>query len=120
MKGDNCHMATGAKFFSRQDGERRRISIELRKLIFRVVPNVEELEKWGIPTYVVRGKNVCSIMVHKKNVNLAFFQGSRLKSKSLQGSGKSMRHISFRSLHDIDNEEIERVLTNALKLIDTP
>jgi len=52
----------------------------------------------------------------KDHVNLGFFQGAKMKSKKLEGTGKGLRHVKVRGLEDIDAEEFMRLLREPVKL----
>jgi hypothetical protein len=89
---------------------------ELRKIIHKAVPKSQELVKWRNPTYLFDGKNIAWIMVHRDHVNLGFFQGAKMKSPRLEGTGKGFRHIKVRRAGDIDEKEFTRLLVQAASL----
>ena len=85
----------------------REILIRLRAIIFEVVPDATEDIKWRVPTFS-RHKNICYMAGFKHHVTFAFYDGKMLKDPEglLQGSGKQMKYIKFRSLDDIDEERL--------------
>ena len=100
------------------DSHLKGIAIKLRKAVKNSIPEAEETVKWGNPTYTIRGKNVVSFCFYKNHVNLVLFEGAKITSHLLEGTGKGMRHIKIRSPSDIKEKEKEmgRVLKEALKL----
>ena len=95
------------------DPPMRTLANQLRRIIRKALPKSQELVKWRNPTYLVDGKNVAWIMVHKDHVNLGFFQGAKLRSPRLEGTGKGFRHIKVRRPGDIDEKEFTRLLVHA-------
>lgn len=82
----------------------RAIMEALRSFIHENVDEVEELFKWSRPVFH-SSSDFAYIQVNKKHVNLGFFNGSELledPQKTLQGTGKAMRHIKLKSTADID------------------
>ena len=98
------------------DPEMRVLAQQLRRVVREALPNSDELVKWGNPTYLVKGKNVAWIMVYNDHVNLGFFQGARMRSKRLEGTGKGLRHVKVRKSEDIDQKELARLLRKAAAL----
>ena len=94
----------------------RRLAEDVRRVVKRAAPEMQEFVKWGAPTYVVNGKNVACIMVYKNHVNLGFFQGAKMKSKRLEGIGKGLRHVKVYRLKDIDEKEFTRLIREAIRL----
>ena len=52
----------------------------------------------------------------KSLANLGFFEGARLTSQLLEGTGKGMRHVKVRTLKGIKEREIVGLLKKAAKL----
>jgi hypothetical protein len=104
------------EYFDNLDQPIQDISKELRKIVLALLPVVKEELKWNVPTYSL-SKNICSIMAHKKHVNLQIFQGAHIEdSRSLEGSGTDMRHLKFVSLDEIEKDVVEKCLKQAVKI----
>jgi hypothetical protein len=88
----------------------------LRRVVRKSLPEVTELVKWGNPTYVVGGKNVAWILLYKDHVDLGFFQGARMQSKRLEGTGKGLRHVKVYNVEDVDEDEFAALLKQAAVL----
>jgi len=86
---------------------------KLRRLIREALPGAEEVVKWGNPTYLVDGKPVAWLLLYGDHINLGFFQGSKLKSRRLEGTGKRLRHVKVRASADVDEVEFSRLLREA-------
>ena len=89
---------------------------ELRLTVMSVSRNFKEEIKWNVPTYSIN-KNICSIMAHKRHVNLQIFQGARIKdADKLPGTGKLMRHIRYEDLLQVNKTELKNFLQQAIKV----
>jgi len=87
---------------------------KLRKAIISVSTDLKEDIKWSVPTYSIN-KNICSIMAHKKHVNLQVFRGAHIEdSDLLSGTGKDMRHIKYENLNDVKVSVIKNVIRQAI------
>ena len=84
--------------------EFREILHRLRELIYEVVPDAKEAIKWNMPTFSFRNKIICNLAGFKNHVSLTFYNGTMLNDPDglLQGSGKYMKFIRFRSMDDLD------------------
>lgn len=84
----------------------REIVQRLRDLITDHYPELVETLKWHVPVYSLNTANyLLGIQVFKGHVNLNFFRGAQLHDpqRILVGSGKRVRHISFRTINDVDD-----------------
>lgn len=95
------------------------ITVTLRKIIFDASLELMEEYKWSMPNYSYNGL-VCYLQTSKKHVNLGFHKGNLLQeidiNNSLQGTGKTMRHIRIRKLEDIQPEAFTSLIQEALRL----
>lgn len=104
------------------EDELKEIVIAIRKLIMEIDPNACELIRIGdkAATYGLGSKKMsegyCHIIPHKSWVNLGFHQGAHLNDSKhlLEGTGKNMRHIKFRSISEIDQPEIRSLIEVAI------
>jgi hypothetical protein len=53
---------------------------------------------------------------YKDHLNLGFWQGAKLDSKLLEGTGKGMRHIKVWKESDIEEREFAKIIRDAAKL----
>jgi hypothetical protein len=97
------------EYIGKQMALQKEICLQLRGIIFRVLPGIEEEMKWGVPTYA---KGKFYFVALKDHVNLGFsMEGlSQDEKKLFEGSGKTMKIIKFSSIQKIDETEIANLL----------
>ncbi|MGA1872898.1 MAG: DUF1801 domain-containing protein [Thermoplasmatota archaeon] len=104
------------EYIERQRASQREICSKLRKIILGAYPDIIEKMKWGVPTYLSKENDGLRakyyIVALKDKVNLGFsIEGlSDEEMAHFQGQGKEMRHIGIRSVGEIDEESIVRLL----------
>src|SRR6267143_6147976 len=100
-------------YVSKVNPELRRQFQKLRLIIKKALPDVSEAVKWGVPFYTLNGVGVASIAEYTEHVNLYLLQGANLSSDLLDGTGKGMRHITVKTMAEINEKEITRLLRKA-------
>ena len=122
-------MATSAppalrKFLEPYDREVRDLALKLRALVIEeMAPCYENIYDAysavaiGYGTSERLSDGVCHIAVYSKHVNLGFNDGAHLPDpkKILAGTGKSIRHVTFRTAADLAQPHIRSYLQRALK-----
>lgn len=100
------------------DPQQRAITEKLRALIKKTLPAIVETVKRGSITYVLAEKNFVRIRNYKTHVDLGFFNGDRLSSPLLKtrGRGKTWRHVEIKSLDNVNDPEIHRILEKGAQL----
>jgi len=101
----------------------RPIVKQLRKLIMEIDPNTVEVVRLGdrAATFGVGPKKMSEgyvyVLPHKSWVNLGFYKGALLSSKSdlMEGTGKSLRHIKIHALEDANKTEIKALIKLAVE-----
>ena len=107
-------MTNVESYISSIDDKLTPIVVELRQLIKSASSEFTEEIKWNVPTYSIN-KNICSIMAHKKHVNLQLFRGGDIEdAEILLGSGKAMRHLKFEALSDVEAAIVSKVIKQAI------
>ena len=93
------------KYIKKQKSPQKEICRKLRKIILKVTKKEEF--KMGVPWY-----EKYYIVALKDHVNLGVcIKGLPKKELAmLEGKGKTMRHMKFFSVKDIDEEKIVRLL----------
>ena len=102
-------MDKGVKsYIEKQKSPQKEILQKLRGIIAKNFPGIHEQMNLGVPWY--EGKYY--IVALKDHVNLGFsLEGLSKEEEGLfEGSGKTMKHIKFYSLNDIDEERIASLL----------
>jgi uncharacterized protein YdhG (YjbR/CyaY superfamily) len=100
------------EYIGKQTSPQKEICLQLRGIIFGVLPGIEEEMKWGVPTFA---KGKFYFVALKNHVNLGFSMDglSEDEKKRFEGSGKIMKIIKFSSIQEIDETE----LANLLRLV---
>ena len=103
--------------------EMQEIAHAARNLLIEVMPDITEVP-WGqqkIAGYGVGPKKMsehfCYIAPFKKHVNLGFFYGADLDDPEslLEGFGKELRHTKLRSLEDVKQPAVKKLVKAASK-----
>jgi hypothetical protein len=92
--------------------------LELRKLILSVAPEAAEEIKWSRPCYSNGRGMFCYLYSTKSYATLGFQKGTTLNDSDglLEGTGKDMRHIKFRSGRSVRDPGVFKLLRQAASL----
>ncbi len=95
-------------YIEKQKPLQKQLCNKLRKIILKTFPEIKEEMKMGVPWY--DGKFY--LVGLKDSVNLGFsVQGlEKQYADQLKGKGKYMRHLKFKSLEEIDEKNIVKLL----------
>jgi hypothetical protein len=95
----------------------KEIAWRLREIVLIRYPRLREDIKWHVPVYSLGTIPIVSIEGFKAHVNLKFFKGARLQHRAgiLEGTGKGVRHVKFRSTEDVDEAKIRGLIDEALQ-----
>jgi hypothetical protein len=87
----------------------REICERLRAIILSVFPHIREEMKWGVPTY---DGGTYYIVALRDHVNVGFSVAGLSPDDLSQfiGSGKTMKHVAIRTVGEIDEAHITRLL----------
>ncbi len=101
-------------YIEKQKSPQKEICQKLRKIIFKTFPNIAEEMKWGVPSY---GDGRYYFVALKTHVNLGFSLKGLTKKEQEQfdGGGKTMKHLEFPSLKEIDEKKIAKLLKLVMK-----
>jgi hypothetical protein len=96
------------KYIEKQKSPQREIVQKLRDTILKILPDIKEEFKMGVPWY--EGKFY--VVALRNHVNLGFsVQGLSEEEKALfEGKGKMMRHVKVYSLEDLDEARVVKLL----------
>lgn len=100
-----------SRYIAKQKSPQKEICKRLRKIILKTFPQINERIKMGVPWY-----SKYYLVSLRDSVNLGFsVQGLLKKDRdNFTGTGKSMRHLKFKELKEIDEKQIVKLL----KLVD--
>jgi hypothetical protein len=90
----------------------------VRALVKKTVAACEEyVNPWKIPTFDFNGP-LCFYMTAKEHVVFGFMRGALLRDpeKLLEGTGKYLRHVKLRSVADVRQPGVRRLLEQAADL----
>lgn len=90
------------------------ILIHLRGLVHKAVPDAEEAIKWGMPHFVVNGKNLAGMAAFKAHASFGIWHGLEEKSagEKQDGMGSFGKLTSISDLPD-EKELIQRLQKGA-------
>jgi hypothetical protein len=97
------------EYIDKQKNPQKEVCIYLRNLINKTLPGIKEGIKWGVPVFADGKFYIGSL---KNHVNLGFsISGLNEKEISLfEGTGKTMRHIKIKMLHDVDEKNLVKLI----------
>jgi hypothetical protein len=113
------------EFLHRHEPSLQAVALGLRKMVLEEMAPCHEyifamrsaiVLLYG-PTDRVIEDCICMVNVYRKHVNLQFTHGVELEDSRgvLRGTGKRMRHITVKSLSELDRPEIRTYLRQARK-----
>lgn len=96
------------EYFNKQEPDKKKICLKLRKIIFDTFPDITEEMNYGAPFY--GGKFYIGAV--RIGVNLGFMiKGLSKKELELfSGKGELARHLKFESVDEIDEKEVVKLL----------
>ncbi len=97
------------EYIEKQISPQKEICLSLREIILKTFPSIKEEMKWGVPNY----GNLYYFVALKAHVNLGFSikNLNNDEIKLLEGTGKTMQHIKIKTVEDIDEQRIVKLLT---------
>ena len=104
-------------WLAERDPSIRPLCDALRRIIRGAAPQLEESIKWGNPVYT-GNDNIFYISTADTYASLGFFNGAILTDPQgrIEGTGKKMRHMKVRAVEDMDVEQIESWVKEAVAL----
>lgn len=90
----------------------------LRRLMKNTVPGTSEsVNAWKIPTFESNGP-MCMFSIGKNHVTFNFLRGTSLPdpAKLLEGTGRNLRHVKLRTIEDLREPALKRLIQAAARL----
>ncbi len=113
---------TADRFFARQTESHQRLLEWARELIFKALPQVKEVMKYGVPMYEYLGI-LCYLNVRKKKiVELAFMRGVELMPVCpdlISGDRTQIAGIQLKEINEVTELAIFHTLFEAAKWQET-
>jgi hypothetical protein len=96
------------EYIEKQGSPQKEIAQKIRHIILTTFPEINEEFKLGVPWYADK----YYIVALKDHVNLGFsLKGlSKEEIALFEGGGKTMKHLKFSSLTDVDEKKIVTLL----------
>lgn len=87
-----------AAYFDTLLPEQAQAARAVQKAVQAAAPVLEQSVKWGNLTFMLRGRNLMAISLHRHHVHLQFFNGALLapQFEQLEGVGRGMRQLRWR------------------------
>jgi putative endonuclease len=102
------------EYIEKQKSPQKEICLQLRELILKTYPTAKEEIKWGVPAYD-GGRFYLGAMKNQVNLGVCINGLTKAQTALFEGSGKTMRHIKVRTLADIKEKKIAKLLKIASK-----
>ncbi|MFC1994175.1 DUF1801 domain-containing protein [Chloroflexota bacterium] len=97
------------KYIEKQQPLQKEIIEKVRRLILKTLPSCDERIAWGVVAFA-EGKFYIAALKEKVHVGFAINGLSKEEISLFEGSGKTMRHIKIRSLADIDEKQLVKLI----------
>jgi hypothetical protein len=104
------------------------LALALREMVLEEAPDAVEKVYGNHPSAVWFGSGLkmkdmfCYIAAARSHVNLGFCRGASLPDPNhvLEGEGKVMRHVKFRSERDVERPFVRRYIRAAMEQVERP
>ena len=100
-------------YIEKQKSPQKEIIQKVRNIFLKTLPSCEEKSAWGVIVFA-GGKFYLGAIKNRVHVGFAINRLNKEEIDLFEGSGKTMRHIKIRSLEDIDEEKLVKLI----KLVD--
>ncbi len=104
------------------DAEKNNLIELLDSMVMAAVPKSAKVPKYGGTLYTLKPDEqegqFCGVFPYKAHVQLSFAKGIELDDPDglLEGGGKFRRHLTFKSLDDVDAKSVKRFVKAASRL----
>ena len=104
------------------DAEKQNLIELLDLLVMAAVPKSTKVAKYGGTLYTLKPDEkegqFCGVFPYKAHVQLSFAKGTSLDDPDglLEGGGKFRRHLTYKTLDDVDAKVVKRFTNAASKL----
>ena len=96
-------------YIEKQASPQKELCQKLRCLIKKVLPDVKEEMKWGVPVFA-GGKFYLVALKDKVNFGFSIKGLTAAEKKLFVGGGKTMRHIKIKKEKDIETKNVAKQL----------
>lgn len=101
-----------AAYFDTLQPEQAEAARAVQKAVLAAAPVLEQSVKWGNLTFMLRGRNLMAVSLHRHHVHLQFFNGALLapRFEQLEGVGRGMRQLRWRYGQPLDQELVRELV----------
>jgi len=96
-------------YINKQKNPQKEVCNFLRSLLHKTIPGIKEEMKWGAPVFA-DGKFYIGSFKNSVNLGFAINGLNEREVTFFEGSGKTMKHIKIKSLQDIDEEKLVKLI----------
>lgn len=102
--------------FDRFEPHVQEIAHAVYELVASVKPDMPRMKRWGFPGFV-GNSTIATVCGQSQHVNLQLFNGAHIKNTNglMEGTGKDMRHIKFRSLAELHRAGVKEIILAAIE-----
>lgn len=97
------------RYIKIQKTPQKEICNYLRNLLHKTIPGIKEEMKWGVPVFA-GGKFYIGSFKSSVNLGVSINGLDEREIALFEGSGRTMRHIKIKSLKDIDEEKLVKMI----------
>ena len=103
-------------YFDALESPQKEVASRLRQLLKAHFPDLSEGFKGRVPVYALDENNLFSIEAYPNHVHFKFFKGALLLDPYylLEGSGKGVRHLTFHTPQDINEDYVRQLIAQAI------
>ena len=98
-----------AEYIEKQKSPQKEIIIKVRDIFLNTLPDCNEKSAWGVIAYSDNKFYIAS-MKNRVHVGFAITGLDKEEIDLFEGSGKTMRHIKIRTLEDINEEKLVKLI----------
>lgn len=105
-------------YVERLNDRHAEIVAAFRKLLKRILPDLDEGVHWGLPVFSGDAGKVFYLKSFPSHVQVGFWYGAELKDPDthLRGTGDGrMRHVKLRRVEDVDTKPLRALLRAAAR-----
>ena len=117
-QGKSARQTKKSSYLKDENPELRQVVTAVRKLVRETVPGTRvTVNSWGVPTFEAKNP-FCFYMVGKHHVTFGLHFGTSLADPEglLEGTGKNIRHVKLRTVEDLEQKGLRKLVAAASRL----
>ena len=97
------------EYINKQKNPQKEVCNYLRNLLHKTLPGINEEMKWGVPVFA-GGKFYIGSFKNSVNLGFSIIGLDDQEITLFEGTGKTMRHIKIKTLQEIDEEKLVKLI----------